>query len=288
VSDWQSLDPATLDREYNARATVPDIEAELRAYRDLSAPMYTHLDCRRGLQYGPSADEQLDLFPVPGQPGAPLFLFIHGGYWRALGKEDSVFMAQNFTAQGIAVAALDYSLAPGAHLSQMVDQCRRAVAWLHGRSADLGVDSRRMVVAGSSAGAHLAAMLLASGWQAGLGVPADVVRAGLLVSGLYDLAPLRRTLPQSWLHLSESDVQRLSPQHHLPDPACPLHVVVAQRDTGEFKRQSRDYARACAGIGCPTMSYEVEGRNHFDVVLDWTLPGSALTRSVVSLLSAYR
>ena len=283
MSDWRSLDAATLEREYNARATVPDIDAELRAYRDGSTPMYERLPHRRGLRYGPGADETLDLFPVTGRPDAPLFLFIHGGYWRALCKEDSVFMAQNFTSLGVAVAALDYSLAPAAHLSSMVDQCRRAVAWLHGRGPELGVDTRHIVVAGSSAGAHLAAMVLASGWQAGLGVPDDVVSRGVLVSGLYDLTPLRQALPQSWLRLSESDAQTLSPQQHLPDPARRLHVVVAQYDTSEFKRQSRDYARACEALGCPTTFYEVNGRNHFDVILDWTSAGSALTRSVLGL-----
>jgi len=285
VSDWRKLDTGTLEREYNARATVPDIDAELRAYRDGSTLMYQRLPHRRGLPYGPGADETLDLFPVPGRPDARLFLFIHGGYWRALCKEDSVFMAENFTSLGVAVAALDYSLAPAVPLSLMVDQCRRAVAWLHRQGGDLGVDTRRMVVAGSSAGAHLAAMVLAAGWQAGLGVPDDVVSGGVLVSGLYDLAPLRHALPQSWLHLSEPDVQALSPQQHLPGPARRLHMVVALRDTGEFKRQSRDYARACEAIGCPTTFYEVDGRNHFDVILDWTRPDSALTRSVLALLA---
>ena len=286
--DWRSLDNETLEREYNARATVPDIDATLRAYRDGSTPMYQRLPHRRGLRYGPGADETLDLFPVPGRPDAPLFVFIHGGYWRALCRDDSVFMAQNLTSLGVAVAALDYSLAPAAHLSLMVDQCRRAVAWLHARGTDLGVDPRRMLVSGSSAGAHLAAMVLASGWQTGLGVPDDVVPVGVLVSGLYDLAPLRHTLAQSWLRLSEPDVQELSPQQHLPDPERRLHVVAAQRDTGEFKRQSRDYASACEAIGCPMTFYEVEERNHFDVILDWTRPDSQLTRSVLHLLQTDR
>ena len=284
MSDWRKLDRETLEREYNARATVPDVDAELRAYRAVSDEMYQRLPHRRGLRYGPGTDETLDLFPVPGQPDAPLFLFIHGGYWRALCKDDSVFMAQNFTSLGVAVAALDYSLAPAAHLSLMVDPCRRAVAWLHDQATALGADTRRMVVAGSSAGAHLAAMVLASGWQARLGVPDDTVRGGVLVSGLYDLAPLCHALPQSWLNLDESDVLALSPQHHLPERKLALHVVAAQRDTGEFKRQSHDYARACEAFGCPTMLYEVEGRNHFDVIMDWTRPDSALTRSVLSLL----
>ena len=286
--DWRSLDNETLEREYNARATVPDIDATLRAYRDGSTPMYQRLPHRRGLRYGPGADETLDLFPVPGRPDAPLFVFIHGGYWRALCRDDSVFMAQNLTSLGVAVAALDYSLAPAAHLSLMVDQCRRAVAWLHARGTDLGVDPRRMLVAGSSAGAHLAAMVLASGWQAGFGLPDEAVSGGVLVSGLYDLAPLRHALPHNWLRLRESDVQALSPQQHLPDPARRLQIVVAQQDTGEFKRQSRDYASACEAIGCPMTFYEVEGRNHFDVILDWTRPDSELTRSVLHLLQTDR
>ena len=103
MSDWRKLDHKTLEREYNARATVPDVDAELRAYRAVSDEMYQRLPHRRGLRYGPGTDETLDLFPVPGQPDAPLFLFIHGGYWRALCKDDSVFMAQNFTSLGVAV-----------------------------------------------------------------------------------------------------------------------------------------------------------------------------------------
>lgn len=284
MSDWRQLGVQALERQYNARATVADVEAELRAYQDLSARMYQLLPHQRGLRYGPGADETLDLFPVPGCPDAPLFLFIHGGYWRALRKEDSVFMAQNFTAHGVAVAALDYSLAPAAHLSVMVRQCRRAVAWLHAQGGLLGVDARRILVAGSSAGAHLAAMVLAKGWQAELAVPDDVLIGGVLVSGLYDLAPLRHALPQSWLHLSETDVQILSPLHHLPNQAYPLEVVVAEHDTHEFKRQSRDYARACEAHGCAVRPCEVQGQNHFDVILGWTQADSELTRNTLRLL----
>lgn len=283
MSDWQSLRTDQLEREYNARATVPDIDAELRAYRDASLPMYAALACRRDLAYGPSADERLDLFPVPGRPDAPVLLFIHGGYWRALSKADSVFMARTFVDQGVAVAAIDYSLAPAAHLGTMVAQCRRAVAWLHAYLRAQNAHGARIVVAGSSAGAHLAAMVLAAGWQDALGLPGDVVHGGVLVSGLYDLAPLRQTLPQAWLQLTAHDVLTLSPQHHLPAPARPLQVVVAGQDTGEFKRQSRDYALACERQGNAVNFQELAGRNHFNIILDWMQPGSALTRAVMAL-----
>lgn len=283
MSDWQSLSPDQLEREYNARATVPDIDAELRAYRDASLPMYTTLECLRDLPYGPSADERLDLFPVPDRPGAPVLLFIHGGYWRALSRADSVFMARNFVAQGVAVAAIDYSLAPAAHLETMVAQCRRAVAWLHAYLRARNSRNVRIVVAGSSAGAHLAAMVLAAGWQGALGLADDVVHGGVLVSGLYDLAPLRQTLPQAWLQLTAQDVLALSPQLHLPAPHRPVRVVVAGQDTDEFKRQSRDYAQACERQGNAVEYLEVSGRNHFNIILDWMLADSALTRSVLAL-----
>jgi len=283
VSDWRSLDPAALEREYNARATVSDIDAELRAYREASTPMYDALECQRNLAYGPSPDETLDLFPVPGHPEAPLLLFIHGGYWRALSKADSVFMARQMVAQGVAVAAIDYSLAPAARLGTMVAQCRRAVAWLHAQRLARHPKPGHIIVAGSSAGAHLAAMVLAPGWQGGLQVPTDVVHAGVLVSGLYDLAPLRQTLPQTWLQLDAQDVQALSPQQHLPDPYRPVHVVVAEHDTAEFKRQSHDYAQACALRGNPVEFVQVAGRNHFDIILDWMRADTVLTRCVLAL-----
>jgi len=286
VSDWRSLDPAALERGYNARATVADVDAELRAYREASLPMYDRLPCQRDLAYGPSPDETLDLFPVPDDPAAPLLVFIHGGYWRALAKEDSVFMASQLVGQGIGVAAINYTLAPQARLPEIIDQCRRAVAWLYRQRAAASASPGPLLVAGSSAGAHLAAMVLAPGWQAAHGLPPHAVQRGVLVSGLYDLEPVSLTLPQSWLQLTPQEVQDCSPQHHLPAGTCQLQVFVAAQDTAEFKRQSRDYAQACRAQGHAVDFQEVASRNHFDIILDWMLPDTALTRSVAALARA--
>ena len=274
---WRALAPDELEREYNARASVPDVDALLRDYRAASLPMYERLSSERNLAYGPHPDERLDLFPVPGRPDAPLFLFVHGGYWRALAKEDSVFMAECFTARGIAVAALDYTLAPVATLETIVDQCRRALVWLHRRGA------RHIVVGGSSAGGHLAAMLLAPQWQSDAGLPEGVLRGGVLASGLFDLAPVRRVRPNEWLQLDEARARALSPVHQLPPPGTPLCVAAAEHDTAEFRRQSRDYERLCRAQGCDSHYLEVAGRNHFDVIMDWMSPDSALSRATWAL-----
>jgi arylformamidase len=282
--DWPSWSAAELAHQYDARATVTDFEAEMRAYVQHSAPMYDLPQCRAGLAYGPSPDETLDLFAVPGQPQAPLLCFIHGGYWRALSSRESVFMAQALNAQGVAVASLNYSLAPAVDLHTIVAQCRRALCWLHRHGADHGVKPQRVVVAGSSAGAHLAAMLLSADWQQAAGLPASWAHAGVLVSGLYDLAPLAQTTPNNWLNLSAQDVAELSPMQHLPTTDTRLAIVVAEADTPGFQQQSLDYAHRCAQQGLQPTCLKVPGRNHFNVILDWMDANSALSQLSSALL----
>lgn len=280
--DWRAFSPQELARQYSPRGTVNNLDALLQDYRVQSLPMYD-LPHLRDLRYGPQADQVLDLFPVPGQPDAPLFVFIHGGYWRALGKEDSVFMARNFTERGIAVASIGYQLAPAARLSEIVAQCRRSLAWLHTQGRAHGVGVNRIVVAGSSAGGHLGAMLVAADWQAEFGVPADVVKGAILVSGLYDLAPVQQTTPNDWLSLSADEALALSPKYRLPAAGTRLCVATAETDTDEFKRQSLDYAVACREQGCAVHYLEVPGRNHFDVIMDWMNPQAALTKAAWAL-----
>ena len=284
LEDWRSLSPEELSRQYSPRGTVNNLDALLQDYRTQSQPMYD-LPHLRDLRYGTQADELLDLFPVPGRTDAPLFVFIHGGYWRALGKQDSVFMARNFTAHGVAVAAVNYQLAPAARLSEIVAQCRRSLAWLYTHGPAHGIDVRRIVLGGSSAGAHLAAMLLAPGWQAAFGLPPDVVQAGVLVSGLYDLAPVQQTTPNDWLALDSAEAAALSPQSCLPEAGTRICIATAEKDTDEFKRQSLDYAAACTRQGCAVQYEEIAGRNHFDVIMDWMNPQALLTQSTWDLLA---
>lgn len=280
---WKRMDAQELDRQYNARGTVADVDVFLREYRDSSEPMYAQLPCVRDVAYGPSAEETLDLFPVPGKPDAPLFVFIHGGYWRALAKEDSVFMAKSFTQHGIAVASLNYGLSPKVRLEEIVAQCRRGLAWLYHHGGQHGVDVGRIVVAGSSAGGHLGGMLLATGWQAEHGLPDQVVRGGALISGLFDMAPVQQTRPNQWLQLDEAEAEAMSPIHSLPPAGTPLLIAAAEADTDEFKRQSTQYAEACRVHGCTVQAMEIAGRNHFDVIIEWMNPEAAMTQATWAL-----
>ena len=279
---WKRMTADELAQQYDARGTVPDVDRLIANYRNASSPMY-ELPHQHDVSYGPHPEERLDLFPVPGKADAPLFVFVHGGYWRGLAKEDSVFMVKSFTELGISVASINYQLAPQARLEEIVAQCRRALAWLYLNGAESGVDVSRIVVAGSSAGAHLAAMMLAPDWQAALGMPEDAIKAGVLVSGLFDLSPVQQTTPNEWLKLDVQQAVALSPLRMLPAKDVRLLIATAELDTDEFKRQSLSYADACRKHGCEVHYFEAANRNHFDIILDWMVPATQLMRQTLKL-----
>lgn len=280
--DWRNLDQEELERQYDARASVPDFDAEIARYRELSAECHADCDVIRDLAYGPSEDERIDYFPAGS--GKPVLVFLHGGYWRLLGRTDSAFMAKALVGRGISTAVVEYSLAPKVSLDVIVAQCRRAVAWIHGNIARHGGDPTRLFVCGSSAGAQLAAMALATDWSAFPGVPRDVLKGGVLASGLYDLEPVRHCRPNEWLGLDAAAARRNSPQGMtFPDEAR-LLVTWGGLETDEFKRQSRDFARKLHDGGLAVTCLEVEDRNHFDVVTDLADPGRRLHRAAASLI----
>lgn len=277
------LEQDDLDRQYNARATVADVDVYLDIYRQESELNYRRLPCIHDLAYGQDDDEKLDIFQVSGLSNAPAFVFLHGGYWRLLSKEDSCFMAENLTAHGIAVVAVNYSLAPKVKLQKIVSQVRSAIAWLWKNGSAHGLDPDRIVVAGSSAGGHLSGMALSGGWQDSHGLPQDVIKGGFGVSGLYDLTLIPKTHVNEWLGLDDAMARQMSPLFHLPDRSCPLVLAFAEADTEEFKRQSKAYATAWEESGYPVICFEVPCRNHFDVILDWQKPDSSMTLSLLRL-----
>lgn len=284
VTLYRHYDRAGLDVQYNARATVPDIGPILKKYAEDSATARESLACSLDVPFGDHADEVLDIFrPVPqasNGAGAPVFVFIHGGYWRLLSKNESSGMAPAFTQAGAVVVSVNYSLAPAVTLDRIVDQNRRALAWIHRHIADYGGDPRRIHVCGSSAGGHLVGALLAGGWHASYEVPYDVIRGAAPLSGLFDLRPLVHTHVNEWMHMSEADAIRNSPALHLPPTGCPLVVSYGESETDEFKRQSDDYLAAWQERGFPGHYVPMPGTNHYDIVLTLNDPSSPLTRAI--------
>jgi len=276
-----------LDRDYSARATVANevFEAAMRRYRDLSEAMKPTFGSHLDIVYDAASGQKLDIYGA-GAGLRPVFMFIHGGYWRMLSKGDSPFMAGALARRGVATAAVDYRLAPEATLAEIVREMRAAVAFLWREGRRYGIDPNRIHVGGSSAGGHLAGALISGGWQDGFGVPDNVVKSAMPISGLFHLAPIAHCFVQDWMRLDEDAVRALSPAEHLPSLGCPIGLAYADSESDGFRRQSQEFDRLWREAGFTSELIEVPQRNHFDVVLDLAQDDSLLTQKLVSLIEA--
>ncbi|WP_193366803.1 alpha/beta hydrolase [Pelagibius marinus] len=269
---FRDYDQAALDRELNLRARWPDHPQFFERWARDSGAVRDRLTAHLDLAYGEDPAERLDLFPAEGGRNAPLLAFIHGGYWQALDKGDYSYMAPAFVETGVAFASLNYGLAPDCKIGEMIDQTRRALAWLHRHAGDYGVDPARIVVAGHSAGGHLAAMALSTDWpsfQAGL--PAGLLAGGCSISGVYDLEPVRLSYHNKVLHIEAQETLSWSPLHCLPAAdrpggAPPLLLAVGSEETNEFLRQHAEYAAAWQARGLPLGEVDMTGLHHFTAV----------------------
>jgi arylformamidase len=286
-SHWRNWPLAERERQYSPSSCVAAIAPYLAAYAALSRAAEGQLRCQKNLLWGERADETFDYFPARSA-AAPLLIYFHGGYWQELSKNESLFAAPDCVANGIAFAAIDYTLAPRAALGTIVEQCRRAIASLYRQAATLGFDARRIYVAGNSAGAHLAAMLLVAGWQTAYRLADDVVAGAVLLSGIYDLEPLLGTYIDAALHLTDADVAMLSPLRRKLGRPVKTIIAWGENETAEFKRQSRAYASALVGSGFPVSAFEVAGANHFDIVIGLVNRANVLGAATIELIHGTR
>ena len=272
-----------LQAEYDNRARVPEHPAIIAGWaRDATAFRAAWPEAELGLPYGPGERERLDLFrPGPGEAW-PAALFIHGGYWQALDRSFFSHMARGLLAQGVAVAVPSYDLCPAVPLARIVGQMRAAAALLHRR---LG-GARQILATGHSAGGHLAAMLAATApedWRTvAPGLPADLVPAALPISGVFELEPLLATTIGAGLRLTPEEARALSPRLLRPPAGgVALHAAVGGAESGEFIRQSRDFAAAWGG----TFGV-LPGLNHFTVLEPLADPGGPLAARAAAMAAA--
>ncbi|RZI41201.1 alpha/beta hydrolase [Herbaspirillum sp. HC18] len=228
------------NQQYNARAMIPDHPYVFTRWMKDSAQVRRSQAALFDIAYGEASGERLDFFPT-NRSGAPLLVFIHGGWWRSLDKSDFSFIAPAYTRAGFNVALTNYTLAPEASIAEIVMQQLRALAWLYRNSERYDFDPGRIMVAGHSAGAHLAAMMMAAVWPVfGADLPADLVKGGILLSGIYDLDPVQHAeFVNVDLKLKPEDVASLSPSAMPQAHAAPFLTAFGGLESDEFKRQTR-------------------------------------------------
>jgi arylformamidase len=233
------------NQQYNARAGIPDHPYIFTRWVKQSALVRRTNAGLYDLMYGDSTGERLDIFPTRAA-GGPLLVFIHGGWWRSLDKFDFSMIAPGFTNAGVNVALTNYTLAPGASVEEIVQQQLRAVAWLYRNVEKYDIDPQRIVIAGHSAGAHLAAMMMAAQWPAYANdLPANLIKAGVLASGLYDLTPVPHAeFVNVDLKLTPERALSLSPGFLPQSHPIPFITAVGGLESDEFKRQTGLIAHA--------------------------------------------
>lgn len=270
------------EAEYNNRARVPEHpeifarwQRDAAAYREKAG---AEEDCALGLSYGSSPRQIIDLFFPEHSGTTPLAMFLHGGYWRSLEPSTFSHMARGLNGRGIAVAVAGYDLCPQVSIADIIAQIQKACVFLWYRFG------QRITIYGHSAGGHLAACMLATGWKAlAADAPADLVPAAYSISGLFDLEPLVHTSMNQDLRLTPEEARRVSPLHWPLTRNRVLDAVVGELESAEFLRQSRTVVETWAARGAKTRYEAIPGANHFTVIDPLTDPNSAMVDRIAAL-----
>lgn len=268
---WDTLSQAERDAAYNNNAAVP-ASADWVAARDVAAAAFraAHPD-KLDIPYGPAPRQKFDLFPA-GDPKAPCLMFIHGGYWQRNAREVFAHYAEGLMARGWSVAVPSHTLAPDARLSQIVAEIGAALDFLAAEGPAHGI-AGPLVVSGWSAGAHLAVMHLDH--------PAVV--AGLAISGVYELAPLRDTFLNAALQLSDTEIATCSPLRHDPSPK-PLVISYGTHEVPALVHDSRALSGRRVAAGAPGALLPILGADHFSILEELRRPEGRLARAVLDLV----
>ncbi len=258
---YLSYDQAELDAQYDQRSLVRDVSTYEREWREGSEAARALPGLRANLAYGEGPRERLDLFLPRGDGPFPVVAFFHGGGWTRHDKDKFAFPAPAFLEHGIAFAAVGFELTPKVSLELQATQARAAVRWLQAQAGDLALDADAVFAAGHSSGAHLAAGVITGDDEE----PPEDVKGALLVSGVYDLEPVRLSARNEYLQLDASQAAALSPIARIqPDP-CPVVIAWGGAELAEFQRQSAAFADAWESAGGAVTRVHLPGINHFAI-----------------------
>ena len=233
-----------IDQEYNPRLIVGNTEELIQSYYTESQRVLREYSNWPAVAYGPTAAETLDIFPA-AEPNSPVHIFFHGGYWHSFMSRDFAFVAEGQVRNGITAVLVNYALCPSVDIDEIVRQSRAAVAWIYSNVESFGGNPERISVSGHSAGGHLTGMLLSTDWKKDYGLPQNLIKGFLTVSGLFDLKPFPFSWLQPKLQLSSEQVLRNSPVLLKPEFTPPVIVSVGANESHEFRRQSKNYTIFC-------------------------------------------
>ena len=282
-------DQAALDAAYDQAAYAPNREQLIERRIGESAIARRRIGEPERVAYGTAEIERLDIYRA-ARTAAPVFVFIHGGAWRSGRSKDYAVPAEMFLASGAHYVVPDFAWVQdvGGNLMVLADQVRRAVAWVHENIVRFDGDPNRLYIGGQSSGGHLAAVALTTDWRCQFGLPADIVKGGMCISGMYDLTPVRLSARSRYVQFDDATVAALSPIRHLDHLTAPLTVAYGTCETPEFQRQNRDFAVAVEAAGKQVRLLVGKHYNHFELPETFGNPYGLLGRAALELMGLER
>ncbi len=256
---------AQIDAQYDTSIKLADRTAPGRHYVEVAQRARATLRCHLDVPFGPTRAETLDIFPADA-PDAPVFVFIHGGYWRALSSKEFSGVALGLQPLGITTVVINYALCPFVTIDEITRQTRAALAWTLRNIQNYGGNPNRVAIGGHSAGGHLTAMSLQTRWEADYGLPQDPFVGALAFSGIYDIEPLRYSYLQPMIQLDDGILRRNSPAFMVRPCKTPLWITWGSEETPEFERQASTYHQAWQAAGNSAELRPVAGADHFTVI----------------------
>jgi arylformamidase len=276
-----------IELQYNLRIGRPDYDAAVvPEWLERSAKARQTLTSQLDVVYGQGPKQKLDIF-LAAADGGPTLVYFHGGYWQRGDKSIYSFLAKPFVDHGVNVIIVGYDLCPDVSITKISEEAREALAWIWQNQNDLDIDASKLTVMGHSAGGHITAMLMGTNWsEFDSALPMDLVKAGIPVSPLNDLAPLRRTSLNNAVCMDAAEAEAESPMNHPPVTNAPQLVVCGGRETEEFHRQADIYVQAFGNESRPMERYSVPNCDHFDELNALADTDSAFFRKSIALIQS--
>jgi len=268
-----------LEYQFNPRVSVPEFPELSKVRAALSRKVRESAKSWLDVPYGKSPREKLDIYAAD-KPGGPVFVYLHGGYWRGGSKEDNCNFAPTFTARGATVVLVEYDLCPRVTVSEIVGETRSAVAWIYRNIARYRGDPGKIHLAGASAGGHLTAMALAHDWEK-QDLPRDIIKGAVVISGVYDLDMVMRISVQEEVRLTPEMARENNPFLRPPMARCPILVAVGGAEPKGWQQMSEDYFNYCKARGRSVEFLVVPGANHYTVPEQFLDASSSLTQATL-------
>ena len=250
-----------------------------------SEAVRTRLGMPSRVAYGPTEIEKLDIYRTD-RAKAPIFVFIHGGSWIVGSAADAGYAAEMFVKAGVHYVAPDFTTAKeaGGDLGVMAAQVRRAIAWVYKNAATFDGDPDRLYIGGHSSGGHLCGVALVTDWEKDFGIPPSIIKGGLCVSGMYEMAPVRLSFRSSFVKFTDAMADAVSSQRHIDRLVAPVTVAYGSLETPEFQRQNRDFAAAVKAAGKSVQLIEARNYSHAAMADSLGSPYAPAGRAALALM----